>query len=44
MASTAQVFGRAPNRQLHFRMFSLSLNDLILEEVRRLWAMAEPLT
>ena len=31
------------NRQFHFRMFSLSPNNLILEEVRRLWAMAEPL-
>lgn len=31
------------NRQFHFRIFSLSPNTLILEEVRRLWAMIEPL-
>jgi DNA-binding GntR family transcriptional regulator len=31
------------NRQFHFHVFSLSPNHLILEEVRRLWAMAEPL-
>lgn len=31
------------NRQFHFRMFSLSPNKLILEEVSRLWAMAEHL-
>jgi DNA-binding GntR family transcriptional regulator len=31
------------NRQFHFRIFSLSPNGLILEEVRRLWSMIEPL-
>ena len=31
------------NRQFHFRIFSLSPNTLIVEEVRRLWSMAEPL-
>lgn len=30
------------NRQFHFRMFNLSPNTLILEEVRRLWSMIEP--
>jgi DNA-binding GntR family transcriptional regulator len=30
------------NRQFHFRIFSLSPNNLILEEVRRLWSMIEP--
>ncbi|MBC7436046.1 MAG: GntR family transcriptional regulator [Bdellovibrionales bacterium] len=30
------------NRQFHFRIFSLSPNSLILEEVRRLWSMIEP--
>lgn len=30
------------NRQFHFRIFSLSPNHLILEEVRRLWSMIEP--
>ena len=30
------------NRQFHFRIFSLSPNHLILEEVRRLWSMVEP--
>lgn len=30
------------NRQFHFRVFSLSPNNLILEEVRRLWSMIEP--
>lgn len=31
------------NRQFHFLTFSLSPNGLILEEVRRLWSMTEPL-
>jgi DNA-binding GntR family transcriptional regulator len=31
------------NRQFHLRIFSLSPNNLILDEVRRLWSMAEPL-
>jgi DNA-binding GntR family transcriptional regulator len=30
------------NRRFHFRIFSLSPNGLILEEVRRLWSMVEP--
>ena len=30
------------NREFHFRIFSLSPNNLILEEVRRLWLMVEP--
>lgn len=30
------------NREFHFRIFSLSPNSLILEEVRRLWSMVEP--
>ena len=30
------------NRRFHFRVFSLSPNGLILEEVRRLWSMIEP--
>lgn len=30
------------NRQFHFRIFNLSPNTLILEEVRRLWSMIEP--
>lgn len=30
------------NRRFHFRIFSLSPNRLILEEVRRLWSMIEP--
>lgn len=30
------------NRQFHFKIFSLSPNHLILEEVRRLWSMVEP--
>lgn len=30
------------NRQFHFLIFGLSPNNLILEEVRRLWAMLEP--
>lgn len=30
------------NRQFHFQIFSLSPHNLILQEVRRLWAMAEP--
>ncbi len=30
------------NRQFHFRVFNLSPHKLVLEEVRRLWAMAEP--
>ncbi len=30
------------NRQFHFRIFNLSPNALILEEVRRLWSMIEP--
>jgi DNA-binding GntR family transcriptional regulator len=30
------------NRQFHFRIFTLSPNTLILEEVRRLWSMIEP--
>jgi DNA-binding GntR family transcriptional regulator len=30
------------NRQFHFRIFCLSPNTLILEEVRRLWSMIEP--
>lgn len=30
------------NREFHFRIFSLSPNHLILEEVRRLWSMIEP--
>jgi DNA-binding GntR family transcriptional regulator len=31
------------NRDFHFRIFSHSPNALILEEVRRLWTMSEPL-
>lgn len=31
------------NRQFHLRIFSLSPNNLILDETRRLWSMAEPL-
>ena len=30
------------NREFHFRIFSLSPNSLILDEVRRLWSMMEP--
>jgi len=30
------------NREFHFRIFSLSPNTLIMEEVRRLWSMIEP--
>lgn len=30
------------NRQFHFLIFNLSPNNLILEEVRRLWSMIEP--
>lgn len=30
------------NRLFHFRIFNLSPNNLILEEVRRLWSMVEP--
>ncbi|CAM5462551.1 GntR family transcriptional regulator [Eoetvoesiella caeni] len=30
------------NREFHFWVFSLSPNNLILEEVRRLWSMLEP--
>ncbi|MCM3562831.1 GntR family transcriptional regulator [Hydrogenophaga intermedia] len=30
------------NREFHFRIFSLSPHNLILQEVRRLWSMAEP--
>lgn len=30
------------NRQFHFQIFNLSPNNLILEEVRRLWSMTEP--
>ena len=31
------------NREFHFRMFGLSPDALILEEVRRLWHLADPL-
>ena len=31
------------NREFHFRMFALSPDALILEEVRRLWHLADPL-
>lgn len=30
------------NREFHFRIFSLSPQKLVLEEVGRLWAMSEP--
>jgi len=30
------------NREFHFRIFNLSPHKLVLEEVRRLWAMSEP--